>query len=57
MTEEEFLETMNSVKHEKIKELDLPVLPKIRKNKEKTIPFVEQLINKHKNRKDPRLKD
>ena len=54
MSEEEFFETMKKLRIDKIKDADLPVIPKSRKNKEVIKPFVEQLIDKIKDRKDPR---
>lgn len=57
MTEEEFYETMKNVRHEKIKDVDLPIVPKDHINKEKIKPFVEQVIDKFKDSHDGRLEE
>lgn len=54
MSEEEFYETMKSVKHEKIKDMELPIKPKPNKNRERIYPFNDQVIEKIYGRKDPR---
>ncbi len=54
MTEEEFYKTMQSVMVDKIKGVKLPVTPKERPNREVIKPFVEQLVDRIKDRKDPR---
>jgi len=53
-SESEFYNIIKELKHLKLLNVDLPVEPKKIPNKEATIPFYEQLIYKHKNRKDPR---
>ena len=53
-SEPEFYNIIKELKHLKLLNQDLSVEPKKIPNKEATIPFYEQLINKHKNRKDPR---
>jgi N-acetyl sugar amidotransferase len=54
ISEVEFYEMMKQLKHMKLIDTDIPVTPKARPNRENTIPFFEQLIEKHRNRKDPR---
>jgi N-acetyl sugar amidotransferase len=54
LSEFEFYETMKQLKHRKLIDIDVPVQPKARQNREVTVPFFEQLIAKHRNRKDPR---
>jgi len=54
LSEQEFFETMKQLKHLKLIDTDVPVRPKDRVNREVTVPFFEQLIAKHRNRKDPR---
>lgn len=54
MSEEEFYETMKRAKHEKIKDIELPIKPKLNKNRERIYPFNDQIIEKIYNRKDPR---
>lgn len=55
MTEDEFYDTMKAVRHEKIKNVDLPVKPKDHRNKERIKPFVDQIIEKYKDDHDGRL--
>ena len=54
LTEFEFYEKMKQLKHLKLIDIDVPVRPKDRPNREVTVPFFEQLIAKHRNRLDPR---
>jgi len=54
MTEQEFLDIMRKKKIDCIKDIELPVNPKKFPNRENVIPFVEQLIRKKRNEKDPR---
>ena len=54
LSEFEFYETMKQLKHLKLIDIDVPVRPKERQNREVTVPFFEQLIAKHRNRQDPR---
>lgn len=54
LTEIQFYETMKKLKHLKLIDIEIPVQTKSRNNREVTIPFYEQLIAKHRNRKDPR---
>lgn len=54
MTEASFFDTMKQLKHLKLIDVDIPVRPKAHPNREITVPFFEQLIAKHRNRKDPR---
>ncbi len=55
MSEEEFFSIMRKKKVAKLKDVDLPILPKDRANREQIMPFMEQLIAKHRNIKDVRL--
>ncbi len=57
LSEERFFETMKYLRHQKLLDIDIPVNPRKAPNREKTIPFFEQLIEKHRNREDPRKKD
>ena len=57
LSEVEFYETMKQLKHLKLIDIDMPVRPKERPNREATVPFFEQLISKHRNRPDPREQD
>ena len=45
---------MNDQKVEKLKDYKLPIKTKNSKNKERIYPFVEQIIDKFLNKKDPR---
>lgn len=54
ITEEEFYDTMEKIQSEKLKDVTISIKQKDRKNKEVLIPFAQQLIEKHRNRKDPR---
>ena len=53
-SEATFYDMMKQLKHMKLIDTDIPVNPKARPNRENTVPFFEQLIAKHRNRKDPR---
>lgn len=55
MSEDEFYETMQKQKVEKLKNIDLPIHAKQQPNREKIVPFVEQIIQKHLHRPDPRI--
>ena len=55
LTEQEFFDTMKDKRVKRIKDIDLPVHPKKFPNREATVPFVEQLIQKKRNEKDPRM--
>jgi N-acetyl sugar amidotransferase len=57
LTETQFYDTLNQLKHLKLIDVDVPVHPKKRANREATVPFFEQLINKHRNRPDVREED
>ena len=57
LSELEFYETMKQLKHLKLIDVELPIRPKHRHNRELTVPFFEQLIAKHRNRLDPREED
>jgi N-acetyl sugar amidotransferase len=54
MSEEEFYKTMKKLRVKKIKDVDLPIKTKEKKNREVIKPFVEQLICRIRNRKDVR---
>ncbi|WP_400770550.1 N-acetyl sugar amidotransferase [Methylosinus sporium] len=54
LSESEFYETMRQLKHLKLIDINPPVHPKQRQNREVTVPFFEQLIAKHRYRQDPR---
>lgn len=54
LSEDQFFTTMKQLKHQKLIDIDIPVIPRERPNLEKTVPFFEQLIEKHRNRNDPR---
>ncbi|MCC6276222.1 MAG: N-acetyl sugar amidotransferase, partial [Leptospiraceae bacterium] len=56
LTEEEFYKVMDEKRLKELKNLEMPVHKKNRPNAEKTIPFVQQLIQKHLNQPDPRIK-
>jgi N-acetyl sugar amidotransferase len=56
MSEEEFLNVMSEKKLPSLKNIDLPVHAKMRPNAERLVPFVEQIIQKHLNQPDPRIK-
>lgn len=50
LSEDEFFKTISKLRHEKLIDKDIPVTPKKQKISEKTIPFFEQLIAKHRNK-------
>lgn len=54
MSEEDFYEIMKRTKHEKIKDIELPIKPKLNKNRERIFPFNDQIIENIYDRKDPR---
>lgn len=56
LSENEFYDTMEHKKLDKLKGIDLPIHPKERPNAERLVPFVEQIIQKHLNQPDPRIK-
>ena len=55
LTEEQFYDAMREKKVPQLKNIDLPVHPKQRPNAERTVPFVQQVIQKHLNQLDPRV--
>jgi N-acetyl sugar amidotransferase len=55
LSEIEFYEVMKSKRVDILREVDLPVHPKARPNAELLVPFVEQIIQKHLNKPDPRI--
>lgn len=54
MNEEEFYQTMKEKRINKIKDVNLPVNQKTKPNGELIKPFTDQVIEKIRNRKDPR---
>lgn len=54
MSEAEFYQVMEAVRHEKLKGEELPVLPKERANKERILPFSQQIIEKLRDHCDGR---
>jgi N-acetyl sugar amidotransferase len=57
MTEEQFYQTMSQLKHLKLIDAEIPIRQRLRPSRELTIPFYDQLIEKHRNRVDPREAD
>ncbi|MNJ96128.1 hypothetical protein D3C87_138490 [compost metagenome] len=55
LSEAEFYDVMRNKKLESLKNIELPVHPKDRPNAERLVPFVEQIIQKHLNKPDPRV--
>ncbi len=55
LSEEEFYKVMQEKRLDLLKEIELPVHEKSRPNAEVLQPFVEQIIQKHLNRPDPRV--
>ncbi len=55
LTEKEFYEVMRKKKLDILKDIELPVIPKERPNAETLVPFVDQIIEKHLHRPDPRI--
>jgi N-acetyl sugar amidotransferase len=56
LSETEFYDVMRQKKVKGVADIDLPVHPKARPNAERTVPFVEQIIEKHLHQPDPRVK-
>lgn len=54
MTETSFMKKMNSKKVDPLKDIELPVSIKNEENSEKLVPFVQQIIEKHLGKPDPR---
>jgi N-acetyl sugar amidotransferase len=54
MSRDEFFTTMEKHRVEKLKNIEIPLKPKKRRNKETIKPFVEQLIDEEKTQKDLR---
>ncbi len=54
MSEETFFATLKELKHKKLIDTEVNVNQRGHVNREKTIPFVEQLIDKHRNAADVR---
>lgn len=55
LSEQEFYEQMEKKKLNELAGVELPIYPKPRENAERLIPFVEQIIQKHLNKPDPRV--
>lgn len=55
LSEDEFYQIIGSKKLDKLKDVDLPVHAKTKPNAELLLPFVEQIIQKHLNKPDPRV--
>ena len=55
LTEEKFYDIMREKKVDQLKDIDLPIHQKKRPNAERTVPFVQQVIQKHLNQLDPRV--
>ena len=45
---------MAKQKHQKLKSTKIPIKKRTHKNAEVIKPFIEQILEKHRNRKDPR---
>jgi len=54
LTKEEFYEIMKQKRFQQLKNEDLKIKEKDHKNAETCKPFFEQILEKHRNRKDPR---
>ena len=54
LSEQEFLEIMKTKKVEELKMVELPISLKTKQNAEKLVPFVDQIIQKHLGKADPR---
>lgn len=48
MTEEEFYATLAQHRQPKLKDVVIPIVPKSAPNRERTVPFVQQVIAKHR---------
>ena len=55
LSEQEFMSVMASKRVDLLKAVDVPVDPKRRPNAEVTVPFMQQLIDKHLGQPDPRV--
>lgn len=55
LSESDFYRILADKKNDILKNIELPIHPKIHKNAEKLIPFVDQIIAKHLNQPDPRI--
>ena len=56
LTEEEFYQAMKDKQLKELRNVALPINIKNYPNAEKLVPFVDQIINKHLNQPDPRVK-
>ena len=56
MNEREFLEIIKNQRHPHLQNKKIPVIEKTSQNAEKTVPFVQQIIQKHLKKPDPRIK-
>jgi N-acetyl sugar amidotransferase len=55
LSEEEFYRVMGTKKLDEIRNMELPIRKKDHENAERTVPFVQQLIEKHLGAPDPRV--
>lgn len=55
-SEAEFYDVMRQKKMAQLRNIELPVHPKEKPNAENLVPFVQQIIQKHLNQPDPRIK-
>ncbi|MBI5447672.1 MAG: N-acetyl sugar amidotransferase [Gammaproteobacteria bacterium] len=55
LSEEAFYATMKNKKIDALKDIQLPIHAKSRPNAERIVPFVEQIIQKHLHKPDPRI--
>lgn len=54
MTESEFFSLMEAQRHEKLVQLNVPVVARDRPSREATVPFVQRFIENQRLRRDPR---
>lgn len=54
MSEKDFYQIMKNRRKEQLKEAEIPVIPRKAPNRETIKPFAEQILEKHRNRRDPR---
>jgi hemerythrin len=55
LSEDEFHTIMREKKLAKLEKISLPIHKKEKPNAERLLPFVEQIIQKHLNKPDPRV--
>jgi len=56
MSKDVFYDLINEKKLDKLKDTEIPITIKDRKNAERIVPFVQQIIQKHLGTPDPRIK-